>query len=95
MRSLRYAILVSTGQDVQMCSNCWTCEDLRTAGMDLTFGEVLRAAARNDPRALKNRTLWACDELLELNPRCQAGLDLASIVLALRREAQEKEGNDI
>jgi heterodisulfide reductase subunit C len=74
-----------------MCSNCWTCEDLKTPGMDLSFGEIMRAIARNDQHVLGNESIWACDDLLDRSPRCQAGLDIASVILALRREAQEME----
>ncbi len=85
---LRQVILASTGQDVLQCTKCRSCDDLMADGMDLTFGEVMRAAARDDARALKNDTLWACDELLERGPKCQSGLDIASVILALRREAE-------
>ena len=85
---LRQVILTSTGQDVLRCTTCWSCDDLMDDGMDLTFGEVMRAAARDDMQALTNNTLWACDELLERQPRCQAGLEITSVILALRREAE-------
>jgi heterodisulfide reductase subunit C len=55
--------------------------------MDLTFGEVMQAAARNDVRALTNRTLWACDSVLAAHARCQEGIDLAAVIRALREEA--------
>ena len=95
MRLLRQVVLVSTGQDVQMCSNCWTCEGLQTEEMDLSFGELMRAVARNDPRALQNETIWVCDDLLERSPRCHAGLNIASVILALRQEAQRMEGRQL
>jgi heterodisulfide reductase subunit C len=69
-----------------------------TPQMDLSFGEIMRAAARDDPQALQNATLWACDDLIERNARCQAGLDIASVILVLRREAQVRglaEGKDL
>jgi heterodisulfide reductase subunit C len=78
-----------------MCTNCWPHENLETPEMDLNCGEIMRAVARNDPRVLENRSLWVCDELLEKSPRCQAGLDIASVILALRREAQEREGRQV
>ena len=56
-------------------------------GMDLTFGEIMRAAARDDPRALDNQTLATCDELLP-RVRCPSGIDIASVILALVREAE-------
>jgi hypothetical protein len=56
--------------------------------MDLTIGELIRAAARNDVAALTNQTLWACDDLLDSFYSCQVELDLVAIVHCLRREAQ-------
>jgi heterodisulfide reductase subunit C len=56
-------------------------------GMDLTFGEIMQAAARNDPQALENSTLWTCDDLLP-RVRCPSGIDVASVILALVREAE-------
>lgn len=56
--------------------------------MDLTIGEVMRAAARDDPAALTNKTIWVCDDFLASQPICQAGLDIPSVILCLCREAQ-------
>ncbi|HLC02343.1 MAG TPA: hypothetical protein VJK02_04855 [Anaerolineales bacterium] len=84
---LRAVIMTSTGQDIRECTNCNSCDDWMAPGMDLTFGEVLRAAARDDPGALDNQTLWACDELLA-RVRCPSGIDIASVILALIHEAE-------
>ena len=84
---LRAIIMTSTGQDVRACMNCDSCQDWMAPGMDLTFGEIMRAAARDDPRALKNQTLATCDELLA-RVRCPSGIDIASVILALVREAE-------
>jgi len=83
---LRQVILTATGQDVAKCTNCGECEDLPIPDKDLTVGEMLQFAARNDQRALGSRTLWACDGSIE-GIVCQAGLDLVPLVAALRREA--------
>lgn len=79
--------MTSTGQDVRLCTNCDACDDWMVPGMDLTFGEIMQAAARDDPRALQNHTLWACDDLLP-RVRCPSGIDIASVILALAREAE-------
>jgi hypothetical protein len=57
-------------------------------GMDYSFGEILQAAAHDDPKALTNRTLWSCDTLLEKKPHCQNGLDLLAVITTLRHEAR-------
>jgi heterodisulfide reductase subunit C len=56
--------------------------------MDITFGEILRAAAHDQPKALTSRTLWTCDKLLQNGYHCQNGVDIAAIVGALRQEAR-------
>lgn len=56
--------------------------------MDLTIGEIIRGAARNDLRILSSRTLASCEDLLLRPLPCTAGLDLASILLVLQREAE-------
>jgi Fe-S oxidoreductase len=85
---LRHLILSATGQDVRRCANCQFCEDLVKPGMDLSFGELMRAASRDDPVALTNDTLWACDGVLESSLQCQADLDIPAIIDVLRREAK-------
>ena len=87
---LTHIILTATSQDVRLCANCLSCEDLLVPGMDLSFGEVIRAAARDDPIALTNDTLWNCDEALILQPICQAGLDIYAIIQTLRFEATSR-----
>jgi heterodisulfide reductase subunit C len=85
---LRHIILASTGQDVDHCINCAHCDRFDRSGMDLTFGEILRAASRNDPLAMTNDTLWACDDLLLYCSICHNGIDIPSVILALQREAE-------
>lgn len=87
---LTFIILASTGQDIRTCVHCQGCEDLLTPEMDLSFREILRAAARDDPSALTNRTLWACDGVIESTTHCQAGIDLSSVIHVLRRVAHTR-----
>jgi heterodisulfide reductase subunit C len=58
--------------------------------MDLTFAEVLQAAARNDSIALTNDTLWACDDLLGPQLICPHNIDIPAVIIALAREARSK-----
>jgi hypothetical protein len=85
---LRSAIQAETGQDVHLCANCASCESLTAPGMDLTLGEIIRAAARNDPQALTCATHSACQDLLLRPIPCTAGLSLPSILIALQHEAE-------
>ena len=85
---LPFIILAETGQDVRTCANCRNCEDWMTPGMDLDFGEILRAAGRNDPRALQNRSLWNCDDAFADTILCQEGFDITAVIRTLRHEAK-------
>lgn len=58
--------------------------------MDLTIGEILQSANRNDESVLSCQTLWNCDELLERKLHCQAGIDVASVLLALIHVAKDR-----
>ena len=87
---LRAVILASTGEDIGRCTHCDLCEKYLQPGMDLTIGELMQSATRDERRALGSRTLWLVDDLLGRSLRCQAGLDIASIVLVLQREAIER-----
>lgn len=87
---LHAVILAATSQDVRLCTNCGNCDGLMAPGMDLTFGEVLQAASRNDPIALTNDTLWACDDLLGPQLLCPHDTDIAAVIIALAREARSR-----
>jgi heterodisulfide reductase subunit C len=87
---LHAVILAATSQDVRLCTNCGNCDSLMAPGMDLTFGEVLQAAARNDPVALTNDTLWACDDLLGPQLICPHNIDIPAVIITLAREARSK-----
>jgi hypothetical protein len=85
---LRAIVMAATGQDMRLCANCASCETLKAPGMDLSLGEIIRAAAHNDPRSLTCSSLWACEDLLLRPIPCQAGLTLPAILFALQREAE-------
>jgi len=87
---LRAIILASTGEDIGRCTHCDLCEKYLRPGMDLTIGELMQSATRDENRALGSQTLWLADDLLGRSLRCQAGLDIASILLVLQREALER-----
>ena len=86
--SLRDILLAATGQDVRQCMQCLLCNHRPSQGMDLVIGEVMQAIVRNDASVLRSRTLWGCEDYLLRDPRCQAGLDISSVILTLQREAE-------
>jgi heterodisulfide reductase subunit C len=81
-------IFTATVEDIRRCGQCFACEEYLDPGMDLTFGEIFRAAVHDHARALTSRTLWTCDKLLLNGLHCQSGLDLEAIIQALREEAR-------
>lgn len=85
---LRAIILAATGEDVLLCGNCASCEQLTAPGMDLSLAEILRAAARDDPQVLTCASLEACEDLMLRPIPCRAGLALTPILLTLQREAE-------
>ncbi len=87
---LNFIILAATRQDVSSCANCQNCDDLHSPEMDLSFGDVMRAASHDDPIALTNRTIWVSDGVLESMAQCQAGLDFPAVIHTLRREAETR-----
>jgi heterodisulfide reductase subunit C len=88
--TLRHIVLAQSGQDPRACMNCDACEALLTDEMDLSYGQIVRAAARNDEMALTNRTIWRPEFPPDGNRFCQAELDLAAILDVLRQEARRR-----
>jgi heterodisulfide reductase subunit C len=80
-------IFATTGEDIQKCNGCEPCCYEVTEEMDLTLGELLHAAFRDEPGALTNDTLWNCDAVLHSEVQCQEGIDLIRVIQLLRQEA--------
>jgi hypothetical protein len=88
-RPLWALVLAQSGQDVRRCTTCGACENLISKEVRHTLGELIQAVIRNESCALTWPIIWYADEwLLESRFRCQAGLDLISVLLVLQREAQ-------
>jgi heterodisulfide reductase subunit C len=83
---LPHLILTATGEDVRRCIACWGCDALVNPDMDLTIGELMQAAARDDERALDSATLWACAAPKD-GLRCQQGIHVSAVLDELRTEA--------
>ncbi len=80
-------VIASTGQNVRACQACQNCDDLRCEGMELTFGEIMRATARDEVAVLSSPSLWCCEPLIRRPLHCQADLDVPAVIEILRREA--------
>ena len=85
--SLRSVVLHETGQDVHRCQGCLLCDETINVGMDIPLGSLIQLVMANDDEVLTSQTLWS-EPILELaRSACTKNLNLAQIILALRREA--------
>jgi heterodisulfide reductase subunit C len=84
---LSAVVLASTGQNVRSCQACQQCDDLRCEGMELTFGDIMRATALDKPTVLSSPSLWCCEPLIRRPLHCQADIDVPAVIEVLRREA--------
>ncbi len=88
--SLRRVIKDATGQDVNTCHACLDCETPFPGEMDIPLGSLLQMVLLNDEEVLSSRTLWS-DSVLEFaHNACKRGLDLHTVMLALRAEARRR-----
>lgn len=56
--------------------------------MDLTVGELLQMAARNDHSVFTNKTLWNVDTSMFEQGSCQEGINVLHVLEALKEEAR-------
>ena len=81
-------VQASTNEDIRKCGNCKPCCIDLDPAMDITLGEMLQMASRNNPDVFATQTLWNCDVVVEERNRCQEGIDLVRVIEALRDEAK-------
>jgi hypothetical protein len=73
-----------------MCHACFDC-DLRIPDeMDIPLGSLVQLALLNDDETLHCRTLWSDTVLEAARGACQRGLDLSTVILALRGESKRR-----
>lgn len=88
--SLRSIVKKSTGQDVHACHACNDCDIKGAVDMDIPLSSLVQLILLNDEEALQCRTLWSDSVLEASRGACKCGLDLHSILSALREEARRK-----
>jgi len=88
--SLRSFVLAATGQDLRRCQGCLDCDAIPTADADIPLSSLIQLALLNDEEILTSRTLWSETVLEAAHSACAKNLDLAQIILALRREALKR-----
>ena len=83
-------ILASAQEDIRKCGLCEPCCISTVPEMDVTLGEMLQMASRNDPAVFATETLWNCDTVIADRDRCQEGINLVRVIKALRDEARTR-----
>jgi len=90
---LRRVVKEKTGQDVYKCQGCLDCDLPPGNDADIPLGSMVQMIIQDDREVLGCRTLWSDDVLRTARYSCLRGLNMESIILALREEAI-KQGAD-
>lgn len=85
--TLRRIVKDKTNQDVYKCQGCLDCEPPAGNDADIPVGSMVQMIIQDDREVLSCRTLWSEDVLREARHCCLRGLNIESIILALRDEA--------
>ncbi len=88
--SLRSVVKAATGQDVRICQSCNDCDIGSHADMDIPLSSLIQLVTLNDEEVLHCRTLWSDSVLEASRGACKRGLDLYTMMLALREEAERR-----
>jgi hypothetical protein len=88
--SLRSIVLAQTGQDVNRCCSCALCAELTNEAGDVSLAMLMQWILADDERALTCRTVWSDDVLRQTEHTCANQLDIPTVLLALRREANRR-----
>jgi hypothetical protein len=88
--SLRRIVKQASGQDVQACQACFDCAVSFADEMDIPLGSLIQLVLQNDEEALQSRTLWSDSVLEAARGACKRGLDLFTIMQALRHESKRR-----
>jgi hypothetical protein len=89
-RSLRQVVKTATGQDIYRCRGCQICNLQPAEDMDVPLTTILQMVMFDDEEVLTCRTLWSERVLAEASRACKRGLNLQTIMLALRAEADQR-----
>jgi heterodisulfide reductase subunit C len=94
MPTLRKIVLNATGQDVFRCQNCALCENglfkHNEEQPDLLPYSLLQMVVYNDEEVLSSRSVWSDQFLPIFRTACHRGLNIETIILALREEARKR-----
>jgi hypothetical protein len=88
--SLRSLVLARTAQDVNHCCGCALCEEIIDEASDVSLATLMQWILANDERALTCRTVWSDDVLRQTEHACANQLDISTVLLAMRHEANRR-----
>ena len=88
--SLHQMIKSTTGQDVYRCRQCQLCDLEANDDMDVPLTTIIQMVMFDDEEVLTSRTVWSERVLGEATYACRRGLNLQSVLLALRGEAKQR-----
>lgn len=89
-RTLRHTVKTATGQDVYHCRECQLCDIPSGEDMDVPLTTIIQMVMFDDDEVLTCRTLWSERVLTEATRACKRGLNLHTLLLALRAEATQR-----
>lgn len=91
-KPLSESVRAQIGENINRCWQCVKC----TSGcpladqFDLAPHQVMRSLQFGDARVLESRAIWLCASCYTCATRCPRGIDITSVMNALRREARER-----
>ncbi len=90
--SLRSIVKKASGQDVYVCHACNDCDIPTSDDMDIPLSSLVQLVLLNDDEALECQTLWSDFALETARHACKRGLNLHTVMIALREESMRKAG---
>jgi heterodisulfide reductase subunit C len=85
--NLRQIVRDATGYDVRRCGRCSYCVHFVTLDDDLSLEAMMQLIMMDDEEVLTSKTLWSDEALRRARKMCVSTMDVAAIMLALRKEA--------
>jgi heterodisulfide reductase subunit C len=90
MPSLKRIVKEATGQDVSRCQACLDCEVSCPDDLDIPIGSLIQMVLFDDEEVLSSRTLWSDCVISKAHQACSRGIDISTVMQALREEAQRR-----
>jgi heterodisulfide reductase subunit C len=85
-RSFKDRVNELSGENIDLCFQCGACSSgcPLTEEMDYLPSKVMRMVQLGLDEALESKTIWVCFSCFNCEVRCPRGIDVASVMEALR-----------